>query len=107
MMRVIDLRGSDWKSVVDFYDAIGRAQYEYDGRAVANVRNINGLLELLVWNVPGQGNPPYAIRVSGLTHLPNKIRDEVSLVQQLLVKARKESISRRGFDVEVHFEIAR
>lgn len=104
-MHVIDLHTDDWKSIVDFYDAIGRAGHEHSGRTVANARNVNGLLELLVWDVQRGGDAPDAIRVSGVCKLPDKIRDEVILVQWLLTEARAESIARRGFDVEVDFEV--
>ena len=105
-MRVVKLSANHWKSTLDFYDAIGVAQYEHDGRSVANTRNINGLLELLVWDVCNGGSLPYTFLISGTSNLYDEIRCEIELVRQLLVQTRSESLSRRGFDVPVSLEIA-
>ncbi len=105
-MRVLELRGEQWTSVIDFYDAVGRAQYDHDGRAVANICNINGLLELLIWDVRKQSTPPYAFRVLGASSLPEELRQEIAFVKESLADARRESIRRRGFDVEVDIETA-
>jgi hypothetical protein len=94
-MHVIELPAHDWKSVLDFHDAIGRAQYEYDGRAVANIHSVDGLLELLVWDVCEAGQPPYAFRVTGTSNLFSNVRENIDLFQRLLLEARTESIRRR------------
>ena len=106
-MRTLDLRADSWKSARDFYEALGRACYEFDGRAVPNVCNINGLLELLVWNVSSRGNPPSAVRILGASNAPSIIQDEIALTQRHLAEAREESLRRRGFDVEVRLETVR
>jgi hypothetical protein len=103
-MRVIELHAKHWKSVLDFYDAVGRAQYEHDGRAVANIHNINGLPELLIWDA-SRRTTPYVIRISGASDLPNAIRDEIVFVQKKLAEAREESVRRRRFDVDVQLEV--
>ena len=104
-MQVIELSAKEWKSTIDVYDAIGRAQYEHDGRTTSNVRNINALLELLVWDVWRHENAPYTIRVSGVSGLPAEIREEITLIKTLLAEARAESVSRRSVDVKVLLEI--
>jgi hypothetical protein len=76
-----------------------------NGRAVANVRNINGLLELLIWGVHKEGAPPYTIRITGVANAPRPVSDEIVAVQKALAEAREESIRQRGFDVLVRLEI--
>lgn len=106
-MNVIEVHAAQWKSVADFYRAIGRAQFEHDGRAVPNVTNVNALLELLVWDVCEPGSPPFTIKVIGTSDLTHEIRLEIDLVQRLLADSRMESVHRRGFDVDVHIELTR
>ncbi len=106
-MHIIELRGDDWKSIVDFDNALGRALNAYDRRVVGNVHSVDALLELLIWDVSSAGSPPYTIRVSGISKQSEEIRTGVALIQRLLLGAREESRVRRGYDVEVYFEIER
>ncbi len=101
-MRVIELQGSELNSVSDFYGALIRAL----GGPASHARNINAFLEFIVWNETKPIDSPYVIKVLGTNKLPKEILDETSFMQQAIIDARAESLARRGYDVEVYFELA-
>src|SRR5260221_11455888 len=100
-MRVVELHGDKWKSILDFNTALGRALYEYDGRAVATPHSVDAQLELLVWDISSGGSAPYTIRVSGISNLSAEVRDRIALLQRLVLEARTEAVDRAGYDVDV------
>jgi RNAse (barnase) inhibitor barstar len=100
-MRMIELDGTEWRSVSDFYGALIAALGAPEGYA----RNINAVMELMVWDndVPIS---PFIVRVSKARTLPAEVREEVRHFQDALRSAQAESIVRRGFDVDVNFDVA-
>ncbi|GEP61662.1 barstar family protein [Reyranella soli] len=99
-MRVIEVDGRSWRSIVDVYDGLVRAL----GGSESYGRSINALMELIVWD---QSEPvaPYLIRVTGVRTQSAEIRSEVDFIQRALLEDRSACRAQNGYDIEAHFEI--
>jgi hypothetical protein len=100
-MRTIKLDATNWKTVIDFYDAllaaIGAPKWHGDSP--------DALIDSMIWGGINAVEPPYTIRIFGAEKLPKNVREHVELVKQALAKARLEYQSRKSGDVEVSMEI--
>jgi len=99
-MRVIELDATQWKSVGDFYDALLvaiEAPKEHG-------RNLNALVDSMIWGGINALEPPYTIRISGAAMLPKDVRDEIGMAKQDLARGRMDYRNLRGRDVEVAME---
>jgi RNAse (barnase) inhibitor barstar len=100
---MINLDAAYWKSVDDFYDALLaaiKAPKEHG-------RNLNALVDSMIWGGINALEPPYTIRISGVSALPKQVHDEIDMAKQDLARGRKDFRSLRGDDVEVAIEIVR
>jgi hypothetical protein len=99
-MRIIKLDATNWKTVIDFYDAllaaIGAPKWHGDSP--------DALIDSMIWGGINAVEPPYTIRISGTKMLPKDVREHVALVKHALAKARLEYQSRKGGDIEVSME---
>jgi RNAse (barnase) inhibitor barstar len=99
-MQIIELDATKWKTVDDFYDALlaSIGAPEWHGR------NLNALLDSMIWGGINSLEPPYTIRISGLAKLPKDVRNEVEMAKQDLARGRTDYQSLRGGDIEVGME---
>jgi RNAse (barnase) inhibitor barstar len=99
-MQIIELDATKWKTVDDFYDALlaSIGAPEWHGR------NLNALLDSMIWGGINALKPPYTIKIWGLANLPKDVRNEVEMAKQDLAHGRMDYRSRRGGDVEVTME---
>ena len=100
-MRQIDLDASGWTTPSDFYDAILPAL----GAPSWHGRNLNALVESMIWGEINEIEPPYAVRLHSTQKLPPDVMEEIGWAQEDILKARRDFGSRNGQDVEVTFEI--
>jgi RNAse (barnase) inhibitor barstar len=100
-MRVIDLDATKWKSADDFYDALLPAI----GAPELHGRNLNALVDSMIWGGLNAVEPPYTIRISGAATLPKDVRSEIELAKQALTEDRADFRRLRGSDVDVSLEI--
>src|SRR5574337_372345 len=99
-MRVIELDATNWPTTGDFYDALLAAigAPEYHGR------NLNALVDSMVWGGINAVEPPYVVRISGTAKLPKETCDEIEMAKRVLAEARAEFRALRGSDAEVAIE---
>jgi hypothetical protein len=100
-MRTIELDAAVWKTALDFYDALLAAL----GAPMWHGRNINALIDSMIWGGINEVAPPYTIRVLHLGRSPKDVTEEVELAKHALAEARVEYRGRRGRDVDVRLEI--
>ena len=100
-MTIIELNAKSWRTWEDFYSALLTAL----GAPKSHGRNLNALIDLMVWGGMNAVEPPYKILVSGTENLPRDTRAEINAVKQGLAKACAERRASDGRDVEVGFEI--
>jgi Barstar (barnase inhibitor) len=101
-MRIIKLDAANWKTVIDFYDALLAAI----GAPKWHGKSPDGLIDSMIWGGINAVEPPYTIRISGTKMLPRDVREHIELVKHALAEARLEYQSRKGGDIEVSMETA-
>ena len=99
-MRIIKLDATNWKTVIDFYDALLAAI----GAPKWHGTSPDALIDSMIWGGINAVEPPYTIRIFGAEKLPRDVREHVELVKQALARARLEYQRRKGHDVEVSIE---
>jgi RNAse (barnase) inhibitor barstar len=99
-MRIIDLDGTNWTSVIDFYDAILSAL----GAPSEHGKNVNALVDSMIWGGINELVPPYTIRIRHMAGLSKDLADEIEAAKRSLREARLDFQSREGRDVDVQLE---
>jgi RNAse (barnase) inhibitor barstar len=99
-MRIIEIDGTNWETVLDFY----RALFDALGAPEWHGTSIDALLDSMIWGGINAVEPPYTVRVRGTSNLPNKIRDEIEVLKKYLGIHREEFLKRNGHAVDVYVE---
>jgi RNAse (barnase) inhibitor barstar len=99
-MRHIELDAKNWTSVLDFYSALlpSIGAPEWHGR------NINALIDSMIWGGINRVEPPYTIRIRDVVQLPGDVRNHIELAKNALLEARAEFRIRHHRDVEVRLD---
>jgi len=101
-MRIIKLDATNWKTVIDFYDALLAAI----GAPKCHGESPDALVDSMIWGGINAVEPPYTVRISGLSATPKEVHDHVELVMGMLVEGRIYRKRHNGDDVEVSIVIA-
>jgi Barstar (barnase inhibitor) len=101
-MRIIKLDATNWKTVIDFYDALLAAI----GAPKWHGESPDALVDSMIWGGINAVEPPYTVRISGLSATPKEVHDHVELVMGMLVEGRIYRKRHNGDDVEVSIVIA-
>jgi hypothetical protein len=99
-MHVVEIDATGWKTSDDFYDALLAAL----GSPPWHGRNVNALIDSMVWGGINALEPPYRVRVRGTSHLPKEIHAEIEMLKEDLGRARAEFSERPGGKMEVYFD---
>lgn len=100
-MRIIQLDATKWTTYDDFYNALlpSIGAPEWHGR------NLNALVDSMIWGGINAVKPPYAVKISGTTGLPGNVRNHIETAKRALAEGRTDYQKLRGGDVEVAIEI--
>ncbi len=101
-MRIITLDASRWTTAKDFYNALLAAV----GAPKWHGRNINAVVDSMIWGGINALEPPYTIRISGRASLTKDVGTEIEFAKEALSRARAEFRTTKGHDVEVELETA-
>lgn len=99
-MRIITLDASRWTTAKDFYNAVLLAI----GAPEWHGRNINAVVDSMIWGGINALEPPYTIRISGTASLAKNVGNEIEFAKDALSKARTEFRTATGRDPEVALE---
>src|SRR6185312_10255912 len=88
-MRIIELDAGNWRSALDFYNDLLAAL----GAPTGHGRNINALVDSMIWGGMNAVEAPYTIRILHTTKLSQQIRDELELVNEFSRKLAQNSTS--------------
>ncbi len=99
-MRIIEIDGKNCKTLLDFYDMLLAAL----GAPARHGRNVNALLDSMVWGGMNAVEPPYTVRIRGTSNLPKEIHSEIEILKKGLDLARADFLNRQGHEVEVYLE---
>lgn len=100
-MRLIELDATNWKTIVDFYDALLPAI----GAPKWHGKSPDALIDSMIWGGINSVEPPYMVKISGAGTLPENILDRIKLIKQVLAEGRIDYQMRRGGDIDVTIEI--
>ena len=100
-MKIIELNATDWTTYDDFYDALLPSL----GAPTWHGKNINALVDSMIWGGINALEPPYTIKIVGAATLPDHIRNHVETAKHALAKARTDYQKLRGGDVEVAIDV--
>jgi len=95
--KLIQLDASNWKTVLDFYEALLAAL----GSPHWHGRSIDALIDSMIWGGINEVDPPYKVVVVGYENLPASILKEVRDASQCLAEGREDFKARRNGDVNV------
>jgi hypothetical protein len=101
-MRTIELDATKWKTVFDFYHALLASI----GAPARHGESPDALVDSMIWGGINAVEPPYTVRISGLSATPKEVHDHVELVRGMLVEGRIYRKRHNGDDVEVSVVIA-
>jgi hypothetical protein len=102
-MRIIELDAGLWRKVTDFYDAILPAI----GAPYWHGRNLNALVDSMVFGGVNALDPPYAVRIVNTDNLPDDVKAETVRAGEMVKEAREDRHLRTGIDVEVTLELSK
>ena len=100
-MRTIELDAKDWCTWQDLYNDLLAALGAPEGHG----RNLNALIDSMVWGGMNAVEAPYTIRVSGTEKLHKDVLAEINEVKQALTAACSERRALGRGDVDIFFEI--
>jgi hypothetical protein len=101
-MRTIELDATKWKTVIDFYHVLLASI----GAPAWHGQSPDALVDSMIWGGINAVEPPYTVRISGLSAAPKEVHDHVELVRGMLVEGRIYRKRHNGNDVEVSIVIA-
>jgi hypothetical protein len=96
-VRKIELDASDWRTVIDFYEALLSAL----GAPERHGMNVNALIDSMVWGGINELEPPYAINVTDARNLPSDVKEALIQAIEAIRFGRADHRHRRGHDVNV------
>jgi len=100
-MRIIELNGEKWTSVLDFYRALLAALEAPSWHS----EGIDAAIDSIVWGGINGVHPPYKIRVTGAGKLAPEIRHEIELLAKSIGEHRADHQRWHKKDVEVSLEL--
>ena len=101
-MRLIELDGKNWQTILDFDNALLRAL----GAPGQHGASIDAMIDSMIWGEVNDVEPPYTIRLVNTAGLPKEIREYIKALREALVEARANRRAQEGHDADVNFEIA-
>jgi len=102
LMRTRKLDAGSWSTASDFYDALLSAIGAPDWHG----RNINAVVDSMVFGGINTLQPQYAVTVVNAAQLSEPIKTEVALLADAIQEARKDRYARTGEDVIVSLQLA-
>jgi hypothetical protein len=96
-MRIIQLDGKDWKTPVDFLQAL----FEGIEQGYPHGLSIDAFVDSMIWGGMGGIEPPYTVQVVNVGGAPKAVVDEVIALSSAISEARIERRTRDGADVDV------
>ena len=99
-MRNIELDAKNWTSAVDFYSAL----LSSIGAPEWHGRNIDALVDSMIWGGINRVEPPYTVQIRGVEQLPGDVRNHIELAKKALLEAPADFRIRHDRDVEVQLD---
>lgn len=96
-MRVIRLDGGEWKTSLDFLEALLDAIEQ--GRP--HGLSLDAFVDSMVYGGMGGAEPPYTIEIFNVADAPPTVVEEIIALSSAIEEARMTRRSREGVDIDV------
>ena len=98
---IFDIDASSWKERINLYEAILPVldAPEWHGK------NMNALLESIIWGEINAVDPPFTLRIRGTANLPAGVAEELGWLKEGVEDGREEFEVRKGHGVDVGVEL--
>jgi RNAse (barnase) inhibitor barstar len=83
--RLVEFDASQYHTVLDFYRALGAAL----GSPTWHGTNINALIDSMVYGGINAIDPPYTLKITGISNLPEDVRDELFRIADAIKMAQR------------------
>ncbi len=100
-MKIIELDAAKWRNRRIFYADLLNAVEAPDWHG----KNINALIDSIIWGGINALEPPYTIRIRNLAQADAKAREELEGFLSYLPECKAEYLLAEGHTCEVFFEI--
>jgi len=82
-MKTLKLNATGWRSVADFYDSL----LSHLGAPEWHGRNVNALVDSVVYGGINRVNPPFVIRIERIGSVPEDARQELAWAMESIGQA--------------------
>jgi RNAse (barnase) inhibitor barstar len=100
-VQCVDLDASAWTSALDFYEALLTTL----GAPRWHGRNINALVDSMVFGGINEIMPPYVVVIRGLDAAPAEVREEIEAARDALIIGQEDFRANTGEEVGVSLEL--
>ncbi len=100
-MQTLNLDASEWTDITVFYDAL---LYALDA-PFWHGRNINALIDSMVWGDINGIEPPYKICISNFQKASAEVREEIEALAKDILSSKAEHYRMYGQEPEIFLEI--
>ena len=97
VVKLIRLDASGWRKPLDFYEAL----LESLGAPEWHGRNVNALIDSMVYGCINKLEPPYKIAIVGTHAVPGAVAEEIKLVKKCLYEAQGMDVN----DIQVVIDL--
>jgi len=89
VVRLVRLDASKWQKPLDFYESL----LESLGAPERHGRNVNALIDSMVYGGINKLEPPYRIAIEGTHAVPGAVAEEIKLVRKCLYEAQGTDVN--------------
>jgi hypothetical protein len=100
-MRVVELNAQDWRTVLDYYNALKEALGSCEGHGDSP----DAWIDSMIYGGMNEVEAPYIVRIAGTANCGDELRAEIRLLADAIRDARAWKLEHYGEDVDVSFKI--
>ena len=100
-MRIVELNAQDWRTVLDYYDALKEAL----GSCPGHGDSPDAWVDSMIYGDMNEIEAPYVVRITGTANCGDHLMAEIRLLAKVIREARAWKLEHYGEDVDVSFEI--
>jgi len=100
-MRVIELNAQNWRTVIDFYDALKEAL----GSCPGHGDSTDAWIDSMIYGGMNEIEAPYVIRIAGTASCGDHLKAEILELADSIRDARAWKLEHHGQDIDISFKI--
>jgi hypothetical protein len=100
-MRVIELDAKNWRTTLDFYEALNGALGSCHGHGTSP----DAWVDSMIYGGMNEIEAPYIVRIIGTANCDDRLKGEITLLADVIREARAWKLEHYGEEVDVSFQI--